>query len=136
MNTVIEVEGIQVTIEADFSDKLFKNNLIKLVKTLRDGAKVMEDKIKEVENNKEIDEFDRMVQLSDIELNYCSDIKTRVKTLIGETACEYLYGTGVPSVERYIPLIKKLTDITVEENTKEKERLEEIFNSYTRGIEN
>lgn len=117
----------------DYEDRLFKNRLIKTVKYIQSGAEDMEKRIAEIEGKTYESEIDRVVDLSDAELEYCSELKTRVCELIGDSAFHELYKKTVPAVDRYIPLLRTLVDRAVESGNEEKKRLESIFETYTRG---
>lgn len=132
LRTVIEVTDSQTTaikkIELDFTDRRFSNRLLKLIKRYSN----MEDelKLKFASADGITDPIDKMIAVSDAEIEVLEEFKDNVNDVFGFDIVTELFGDCLPSVERYFEFFEALTPYVLESNKRENERIAAVKDKY------
>lgn len=127
--TEIQVDGKSLKI--DFSDKALINRCLKLIKKYQNLDKAINNRIAEIEKDTTLEEIDKLIAYSDVEVDILSEFKMDVDRAFNAPVTTTLFGADViPEIERYFTFFEAITPIVQEVKTQENERITEIQKKY------
>lgn len=126
--TEIQVDGKSLKI--DFSDKALVNKVLKLIKKYQNIEGEINKRIEEI-NNTEMDDLDRLIAMSDIELDCLQGFKHDVDLAFNAPVSTTLFGDStVPPVERWFEFFEQITPIIAKAKEEENNRITAVQKKY------
>lgn len=127
----INVDGSGKVLYLDFSDKRFANRVLQLIKKWKNVDKELQDRADEIDAIE--DEMDRLIAMSELEVDILEKFKDDVNKVFGCDIVEAMFGNILPSVERYSLLFDAVTPFIAESQEREREMLESVSRKYKLG---
>ena len=135
LKTVIEIpssadeNGKPQSIAVDFTDRRFANKIMHLIHKWNNIDGELNEKYKDIDDIE--DEFDRLMAISDAEVEVLEKFKSDVNEAFGCDIVGALYGDCLPSVERYAVLFDALTPYVLAASENEKKRVSSVLGKYS-----
>ena len=125
----LTIEDSDKCLEIDLSDKRFANRILKLVKRYQGIDGELKEKLAATEKIE--DELDKMIAVSDVEVDLLESFKKDVDDAFGTNITEVMFGDCLPGVERYADLFETLTPVIQAYTSDEKKRVEALNKKYS-----
>lgn len=125
----LTIEDSNKCLEIDLSDKRIANRILKLVKRYQGIEDELKEKLAAAEKIK--DELDKMIAVSDIEVDTLESFKKDVDDAFGTNITEIMFGDCLPGIERYTDLFETLTPVIQAYSADEKKRVEALNKKYS-----
>lgn len=135
LKTVIEIpnsvdeNGKPQGIAVDFTDRRFANKIMHLIHKWNNIEGELNEKYNGIDDIE--DEFDRLMAISDAEVEVLEKFKADVNEAFGCDIVGALYGDCLPSVERYAVLFDALTPYVLAASENEKKRVSSVLGKYS-----
>lgn len=135
LKTVIEIpnsvdeNGKPQGIAIDFTDRRFANKIMHLIHRWNNIEGELTEKYKSIDEIE--DEFERLMAISDAEVEVLEQFKSDVNEAFGCDIVGALYGDCLPSVERYAVLFDALTPYVIVANEQEQKRVSSVLGKYS-----
>lgn len=131
LNYATEIQVGDKTLKIDFSDKRLTNKVLKLIKKYQNLDKEIKDRIAEIEKDESMDELDKLIAYSDVEVDILSEFKSDVDLAFNAPVTTILFGADVvPEIERYFEFFEAITPIVKEVKEAENEKIVSIQKKY------
>lgn len=125
----LTIEDSDKCLEIDLSDKRIANRILKLVKRYQNIDVEIKEKLATAEKIE--DELDKMIAVSDIEVDTLESFKKDVDEAFGTNITDVMFGDCLPGIERYTDLFETLTPLIQAYSADEKKRVEAINKKYS-----
>lgn len=125
----LTIEDSDKCLEIDLSDRRIGNRLLKLRKRYQGIDAELKEKLEAAEKIE--DELDRMIAVSDIEIDTLESFKKDVDDAFGVNITEIMFGNCLPGIERYNDLFETLTPIFQAYTDDAMKRVEAINKKYS-----
>lgn len=125
----LTIEDSDKCLEIDLSDKRIANRILKLVKRYQGIDGELKEKLAAAEKIE--DELDKMITVSDIEVDTLESFKKDVDEAFGINITDIMFGNCLPGIERYADLFETLTPVIQAYSADEKKRVEAINKKYS-----
>lgn len=135
LKTVIEIpnsldeNGKPQGIVIDFTDRRFANKIMHLIHRWNNIEGELTEKYKSIDEIE--DEFERLMAISDAEVEVLEQFKADVNEAFNCDIVGALYGDCLPSVERYAVLFDALTPYVIAANEQEQKRVSSVLGKYS-----
>lgn len=129
MATEIKIEGYEKPLRIDFSDKGIKLRILKLMKEFQNADTEMAIAAKEAEGIE--DEVDKLIFITEKEVELLTRIKDSVNYVFGTNLTDAMFGEGcLPDLERYFPLLDAIKPFAVKAAKEQAEMSAKINEKY------
>lgn len=125
--TEIQVDGKSLKI--DFSDKALVNKVLKLIKKYQTIEDEINKRVEEI-NNTEMDDLDRLIAMSDVELDVLQGFKHDVDLCFNAPVSTTLFGDVTVPVERWFEFFEQITPIIAKAKEEENNRITAVQKKY------
>lgn len=131
LNYATEIQVGDKTLKIDFSDKRLTNKVLKLIKKYQNLDTEIKERIAEIEKDESMDELDKLIAYSDVEVDILSEFKSDVDLAFNAPVTTILFGSDVvPEIERYFEFFEAITPIVKEVKEAENEKIVSIQKKY------
>lgn len=126
--TEFKVKGYDKPLRIDFSDKRVINKLLHLQAFYSNMDKIMQEKKEEADKIE--DRLEKLLFMSDTEVELLTELKNKVDDLFNENITEAMFGDCVPSVERYFNLFEAISPFIKEAVSQQNKIISEVNQKY------